>query len=312
MNRLRAYLQLMRFPAVFTVIADVLLAFLITQPDREIVFSSLLTMLVVSSNFYLAGMVFNDVFDRKIDAIERPDRPIPSGRVTLPAAVCLGCVLLLTGWLLLASLGMFSLQLGFLLVACILLYDGVFNKNIVGPVLMGACRLLNLLMVASAHQEVTTWIELWSTPLKDIAIAIGIYILGLTLFAQFESGPTGQAESSNRNPQAPLILAAILIFIGLAGIGVSAYQNRALSALSSFPVLLGYGLLLAAIGFHLRNAMAAPSNELVQTAVKNMLQSIVIIDAIVILLITGQTAAAIITLALIIPARLLGRWIFIT
>ena len=35
-----------------------------------------------SSCLYLAGMALNDYADREVDAVERPGRPIPSGRVT--------------------------------------------------------------------------------------------------------------------------------------------------------------------------------------------------------------------------------------
>ena len=35
-----------------------------------------------SSCLYLAGMALNDYADRDVDAVERPGRPIPSGRVT--------------------------------------------------------------------------------------------------------------------------------------------------------------------------------------------------------------------------------------
>ena len=35
-----------------------------------------------SSCLYLAGMALNDYADREVDAVERPARPIPSGRVS--------------------------------------------------------------------------------------------------------------------------------------------------------------------------------------------------------------------------------------
>ena len=82
MKRLLAYLQLCRFAAVFTALADICMGWLLTQPDftPERDFALLL---ISSAGLYLAGMVFNDVFDRRIDARERPNRPIPSGRVPL-------------------------------------------------------------------------------------------------------------------------------------------------------------------------------------------------------------------------------------
>ena len=46
---------------------------------------------------YLGGMVMNDFFDQPIDRIERPDRPIVSGRVSAQAALSLGMLLLAAG-----------------------------------------------------------------------------------------------------------------------------------------------------------------------------------------------------------------------
>ena len=46
---------------------------------------------------YAGGVVLNDVFDRDLDRIERPERPIPSGRVGTPRAAALGGGLLAPG-----------------------------------------------------------------------------------------------------------------------------------------------------------------------------------------------------------------------
>ena len=64
-------------------------------------------------------MVFNDVFDRQIDAQERPGRPIPSGRVSLMWAIRLGIVLMLTGIGAASTVGMQSLTVAVLLALLI-------------------------------------------------------------------------------------------------------------------------------------------------------------------------------------------------
>lgn len=50
-------------------------------------------LLVISAGLYSAGMAMNDCYDHAIDNVERPDRPIPSGRVTLEKAWLLVAVL---------------------------------------------------------------------------------------------------------------------------------------------------------------------------------------------------------------------------
>lgn len=79
-DRWRAYLQLMRFPAVFTALADICLGFLLTHSTLAPA-ADFALLAIGSSGLYLAGMVFNDFFDRHLDARERPGRPIPSGRI---------------------------------------------------------------------------------------------------------------------------------------------------------------------------------------------------------------------------------------
>ncbi|WP_234588919.1 UbiA family prenyltransferase, partial [Micromonospora sp. MH99] len=46
---------------------------------------------------YWAGMAANDWADRELDAVERPERPIPSGRVTPTAALGLAAGLTAAG-----------------------------------------------------------------------------------------------------------------------------------------------------------------------------------------------------------------------
>ena len=56
-----------------------------------------LLLLVTSASLYLSGMVWNDIFDRHVDANERPNRPIPSGRVPVRAAVMFAVTLMFVG-----------------------------------------------------------------------------------------------------------------------------------------------------------------------------------------------------------------------
>src|SRR5438552_3330559 len=95
MKRLHAYLQLLRMPNLFTAMADIFMGFLIAHGSLE-PWPRLLSVLLVSSAIYLAGMVLNDWFDLEVDRVERPSRPLPSGRIPAQHALVLGVVLLAT------------------------------------------------------------------------------------------------------------------------------------------------------------------------------------------------------------------------
>ncbi|MGQ9575201.1 MAG: UbiA family prenyltransferase, partial [Thermoguttaceae bacterium] len=92
---MRAYFELLRLPNIFTALADVMMGFLFTHaaigPRQRWMLGFLLA---ASGLLYAAGVVLNDLWDREVDARERPGRPIPSGRVSVGAAKRLGWGLL--------------------------------------------------------------------------------------------------------------------------------------------------------------------------------------------------------------------------
>ena len=79
-STLLTWLKLMRLPTVFTALSNILCGYFVSSPEREIgvLFSEpqLWLLLLASSGLYLGGMVLNDVFDARLDAEERPERPI--------------------------------------------------------------------------------------------------------------------------------------------------------------------------------------------------------------------------------------------
>jgi geranylgeranylglycerol-phosphate geranylgeranyltransferase len=58
---------------------------------------AVLLLFVVVTLITAAGNIINDYFDVEIDRVNRPDRPIPSGQVSLPAARAFSVTLFLAG-----------------------------------------------------------------------------------------------------------------------------------------------------------------------------------------------------------------------
>jgi 4-hydroxybenzoate polyprenyltransferase len=109
-----------------------------------------LPLVVALSLFYVAGMYLNDAFDAGIDAVERPERPIPAGLVSAETvfgagfgmmAVGLG-VLLWVGYGIPGGTGIGPVFGGLGLGAAIVLYNRRHKGNPWSPVLMGLCRVL--------------------------------------------------------------------------------------------------------------------------------------------------------------------------
>jgi 4-hydroxybenzoate polyprenyltransferase len=76
--------------------------------------------LLAMSLFYVGGMYLNDYFDRAIDALERPSRPIPAAHISAQAVAAVGFALLCAGIVLMASMGKPAALAGTALAAVIL------------------------------------------------------------------------------------------------------------------------------------------------------------------------------------------------
>ncbi|NEA38065.1 UbiA family prenyltransferase, partial [Streptomyces sp. SID11385] len=82
--RLGAWAELLRVSALFTVPGDALAGAAASGAARP---RTTALALGCSLCLYEAGMALNDWADRAEDAAERPHRPLPSGRITAPAAL---------------------------------------------------------------------------------------------------------------------------------------------------------------------------------------------------------------------------------
>ncbi|MFE9925227.1 SCO3242 family prenyltransferase [Streptomyces sp. NPDC005774] len=146
-GRRRAWAELLRLPALFTVPGDVLAGAAAAggRPGAR-------TLLAVGSSvcLYEAGMALNDWADRAEDAAERPHRPLPSGRIRPAAALAAACALTGAGLALAARAGRPALTVAAPLAATVWAYDLALKHTPAGPVAMAAARGLDLLLGAAA------------------------------------------------------------------------------------------------------------------------------------------------------------------
>ncbi|MEU0724590.1 SCO3242 family prenyltransferase [Streptomyces sp. NPDC006140] len=143
----RAWAELLRLPALFSVPGDALAGTAAAggSPGPR-------TLLAIGSSLclYEAGMALNDWADRDVDAVERPHRPLPSGRIRPSAALTAACALTAAGLALAARAGRPALTVAAPLAATVWAYDLGLKHTPAGPVAMGAARGLDLLLGAAA------------------------------------------------------------------------------------------------------------------------------------------------------------------
>ncbi len=301
-NPLLAWLQLVRLPNLFTAAADSAAGFCFTHAVWTGGEALPMALLIGASILlYAAGVVLNDLFDYQLDCRERPQRPLPSRRISLAAASLAGWGSLIAGAALAGAAAVWArdprpvlVALG--LAAVIVGYNGLLKKTTLGPPAMGACRGLNLLLGMSLAAGP------WQTPHYLIVAAITVYVTGITWFARTE------AEQSRRSQllgAAVAILAGILLLEPLPRLSADTVALLVREP-GRWTILLT--ALAALIGFRLIRAIAAPSPILVQAAVRHCILSLIVLDGAICFVVQGLGPASVIVL-LLVPATLSGKWI---
>jgi 4-hydroxybenzoate polyprenyltransferase len=292
-----AYLEILRVANLPTAMAGVLLGFFWATTDLSPAnLVQLALVLCVSSMLYLAGMVLNDLYDIETDRLQRPNRPLPSGRIGYRTAWRLGWGLLCSGvgLAIFGSLAIGNVRIG--LIACLLalavvLYDRWLKSTWLAPPMMGACRALNILLgmsVATIPWDPSCWL---------IAGAIGLYITGVTLFARKE------AIGGNR----VRLVGGIVLMV--AGILILAHlpELRSIS-ISPDRWRLFIVVLATLVAMQCRRAIFEPIPQRIQQAVRASLFSLVLIDASVVVALRSP-GYGLVVLSLLVPSIILSRWI---
>jgi 4-hydroxybenzoate polyprenyltransferase len=301
---LRPYAQLVRLPNIFTAAADICLGWLgaLATGTPGARWPAFVALLAGSACLYSAGMVWNDFFDLEQDRRERPFRPLPSGRIARRSAALLGAALLTVGVLLAGLAGWrpggyapAALVLAGLLVAAILLYDAWLKRTWVGPLAMGSCRFLNVLLGLSVADEVGFP---WAARIY-VALVVAVYIVGVTWFARTEARQSSQSTLTG----AGAVMLASLVLALAVPVWLEPTRSSVL-----FPYLLvGLGFV---VGAPVCRAVANPVPARVQAAVKRALLGLIALDATLACAVAGTVGLTL--LLLLAPMRYLARRLYTT
>lgn len=293
-----AWRQLLRLGNVFTSASNIIAGFLIVHSAWAPT-NVLIALVAASCCLYAAGMVLNDAFDAELDSLERPERPIPSGRIARRTAYAVGWTLLATGLALAAIATLLSEQPGpltaaFCLALMIVMYDGGLKKTWAGPWAMGWCRAINVLLGGSLASTASQWLAI-----GVYAGAVGVYTVGLTLIASREAGepPVGQARWGK---EAVAVACGLLFAWPWTLVGQSSATYG--------PIAATVGLFAFAVfaAFHVSRAARALNPLDVRRGVKAMLLGFVVIDACAAMAAAGW-ASGLAVLALLIPTLVGAR-----
>ena len=297
-NNVRNFAQLMRLPAMFTVFSNIIAAYWIASyywADASFSLSSIelppfLLTVLSSLCLYHGGMVLNDCFDLDVDRKERPDRPLPAGRIAITHAWLFGWVLLFSGVLFALFVSVQTTLIAVVLALAIIAYDGGPRQGWKAAINMGLCRYLNWLLALSAVS--LDW------QLAVIPIPLLLYIVALSRISQEE------AEAADRKV---LVGAGLMILLAVT-VWITAFINGIFQGVFAIIALLLGVVFLGRAFFRVYQSFSPAT---LQAVVGLLVLGVIPLDALL-LASTGHVIAALLLLLLLLPGKWLARFLYVS
>lgn len=267
LHKLKAAFELMRPANIVTAFADILAGY---AAAGGVIFLSggvftaspagLSWLLLSTFGLYGGGVVLNDLFDAKLDAEERPERPIPSGRFTIAGGTFLAILLLSTGIFAASQVSIYSTWIAVCITLFVVIYDSIAKHSaLLGPLFMGLCRGGNLLLGVSIVPIVI--IDLWFLALIPI-----LYIGAITLVSR------GEVHGGSRVAGFAALFSMTLVIAALLILAFIPYFHL----VNALPFILLFGYMVLPPFFR---AATQPDAGRIRIAVKRGVLSLIILNS---------------------------------
>ena len=310
-----AWFRLLRISATPTAVSNILVGYWAVT-GTPVATVQLVALISASVCLYSFGMVTNDLFDLSSDRAERRPRPLVLGEINTGPARGVAVALVIVALAAAAMVSALSTAIALALVTSIVVYNAWAKRTLAGPLAMGICRGLNVLLGAShlavmgqletGYPESGTteqsmellrrldsgwtagwdWdviVSVWSPSIISISLAYAIAVAGLTWLARYERSGTSRLQ---------VFSGGLVTLVGIAGWARVAHDTVAGPAMRlRFYVL--FGLLAMPIAFRWIRAMAIPVPERIRSLVIATLGSLIFFDAALAVLVTGQTSVVV-------------------
>ncbi|MGA7368956.1 MAG: UbiA family prenyltransferase [Nitrososphaeraceae archaeon] len=296
----KSYLTLVRSPNLFTLPSNIFAGYFSVHTHNSIDIDTVVLLILVSASLYAAGVIFNDVADRKIDHKERHNRPIPSGKITLRNAVILGLLLIVISTVLGYFISATTFIVVVLLIVLIFLYDFVLKNSFFGPVVMGSTRVLNVVLGASTNLSFTE--EENDYRIFLVCFSEFIYISGISVLSKYETIKIQLFRIGRLNAilfVSPLIIGAYAAVTGLFNDYTWIY-------------LFIFGSFILSILRVISSAKSAMTNSILQKIIGLLITGVIIHDAIYIGGSLNSWYAGISIFVLLVPTMLMGKKFYVT
>jgi len=306
------YLKLLRISNVFTVPPDIIVGFLAVSTNLSSSTGhsiSDLGILIFSSIFlYLGGMVSNDIFDIKVDRLERPTRPLASGSIRKTNALLLTIVMFSLGLIIASFVNHSAVGISMLLIIGIISYNYKIKNGFFRPYLMAGIRALNVIYGASFVLDISNY----STGLSSFLLlalascAVYFHIFILTSLSKSETTREFLRVKNVLNIQKIQIIYLVFLLVSLS-LAIILIPFKL-----DFLIFILFFLILINLLFNRASKMDNGQGEsVIRFMVKHMLILLIILDSAFIAGEAGLLSGSIVAL-LTIPCIVLGKWISMT
>ena len=318
----KAWVTLFRLPNLFTIPGDVVVGYLaaetlLDKSDLVLGYSvmggqfaniAFIPALISILSIYCYGLVSNDLADFREDSIDRPDRPLPSGGVSVKSARFAAVTLLLVG---LFAARLANSQVFVLACALILLitnYNFLLKRiPMIGAATLALCRVFAL---GAGFLACGIGFNFANLPpyLVVVCATWAIFIFSVSVSARSETEPS---HISDFDRKITLFIPYLQLFWILSAMVVGG-GAVAIAAAGEFPpvVILALSFALAFAFIATRGALALASRtstpEVAQRSVGSLIRGLIFLQASACAFLGYPYAAAVVAL-LWIPAKFASR-----
>ena len=261
----RDYLVLVRLPNLFTLPSNILvgiaaissLAFTLTS------FIQFLLLVTISVLLYCVGIVLNDLYDFDIDKKERPNRPLPSGKISRRSAIVLVAIFSTLALILSLLVSFSTLVISSILFLTIFGYDKYLKNTHAGPLTIASARVMNILLGTSvSFRSVDSYSQI--VTLTFVLIITFVYVSLIGFISRYEV----RGFSDNAKLLPPAIVAIVISSIILFSL-MGFFKLESLIILSLFSLIM----LISFSRIYRRDSGRT------QQIVRNMILSIIVLDS---------------------------------
>jgi 4-hydroxybenzoate polyprenyltransferase len=265
-------------------------------PEARI--ENLLLLTITSILLYMVGIIINDYRDLELDRKERPDRPLPSGRISRQSALAFAFIATILAIILVTFVSISSVLLALILLITIVAYDCWLKNNILGYFTIALSRVFNVVLGCSPGIIILISNQNDLAKISVILVSTFLYVTAISYMSRIEVGPSPKKSNFQISVVLLSLIPAILTFFTLIG-----YFKWDLFLF----LVIFIGMLIGS----LVRKYGSSDPKVIMKIVRNLVLSIIILDS-VFMSGTLGFAYGLSLLVLLIPAVILSRRFYVT